>query len=222
MPTVEAAFADALQRTALSGKAEPLRITRRMLLPDGSWTWVNSSGCVQGSHWYMVCKSMQQQVETEQALRSLLLSILRELRTPAQSGLAAAQLLAQRASVARDGEALFLVQAVRASCGLLLGMVSNVLSMRNIESGELEMHPASFDPRAAVNDLLQVCRLGCLQSEIVWTNEAEPLPSTVTADQTHFSQIVQNLVRAALCCRCAHIARDSHRDRPAGDQCAEV
>jgi hypothetical protein len=59
-------------------------------------------------------------------------------------------------------------------------MVSNVLSMRSIESGELEMHPACFDLRAAVDDLLAVCRLGA-QSEIVWSNEEEPLPATVEA-----------------------------------------
>ena len=34
-------------------------------------------------------------------------------------------------------------------------MVSNVLSMRSIESGELEMHVAAFDPRDVVEDLLQ-------------------------------------------------------------------
>ncbi len=141
----------------------------------------------QGPSWYLVCKSLQSQKEKEQALRSLLLSISHELRTPAQSGLAASQLLAARGSVAADDEALFLVQAIGASCRLLLGMVSNVLSMRNIESGELEMHPSAFDPRAAVHDLLQVCRLGCATSDIVWTDEDEPLPAEVT-------------VRGVVCC----------------------
>jgi K+-sensing histidine kinase KdpD len=103
-----------------------------------------------------MCKSMQLHMEREQALRSLLLSTSHQLRTPAQSGLTASELLAERASVAGDAEALFLVQAIGASCRLLLGMVSNVLSMRHIESGELEMHAAVFDPRAAVQDLLQV------------------------------------------------------------------
>jgi hypothetical protein len=68
-----------------------------------------------------VCKSAASQIAKEAALRSLLLSVSAELRTPAQSGLAASQLLAQRASIAGDDEALFLVQAVGASCGLLLG-----------------------------------------------------------------------------------------------------
>jgi signal transduction histidine kinase len=75
-------------------------------------------------------------------------------------------------------------------------MVSNVLSMRNMETGKLEMHPAAFDPHAALNDLLQVCRLGCSQSEnIMWTNASEPLPASVTADRSFFTGVLQNLVR---------------------------
>jgi hypothetical protein len=68
-----------------------------------------------------VCKLLRDQEAKEKAIRRLLLSVLPELRTPAQSGLAAAQLLAQRASVLADSEASFLVQAMSASCGLLLG-----------------------------------------------------------------------------------------------------
>jgi hypothetical protein len=41
-------------------------------------------------------------------------------------------------------------------------MVSNVLSMRSIEAGELEMHVADFDPRAVVEDLLQARAPSCL------------------------------------------------------------
>ena len=121
LPVVQATFADAMQRSAASGRPEPMWLRRRVLLPDGSYTWVHTSGCMQGNQWYLTCKSMQLQVDTEQALRSLLLSTSHELRTPAQSGLAASQLLAQRASVEADEEALYLVQAIGASCRLLLG-----------------------------------------------------------------------------------------------------
>ena len=98
----------------------------------------------------------------------------------------------------QDEEALFLVQAIGASCRLLLGMVSNVLSMRSIEAGELEMHPAEFSPRDALTDLLQVCRLGRAQSDIVWLNEHEPLPTSVTADRNFLNMILQNLLTNAL------------------------
>ena len=68
-----------------------------------------------------MCKLLRKQEEKERSMRSLLLAISHELRTPAQSGLASSQLLAQRASVTEDTEAAFLVQAIGASCGLLLG-----------------------------------------------------------------------------------------------------
>lgn len=155
-------------------------------------------------------------------MRNLLLSINHELREPTQSSLAASQLLAQHADVVQDSEAAFLVQAICASCSFLLGahamhasamlrsclhlvfdayrtycagMVSNAQSMRSIEDGTLDMHVVPFDARAAVRDLLQVCRLGCAQSNIGWTNEAEPLPVLVEADRSFFCQILQNLVR---------------------------
>ena len=94
-----------------------------------------------------------------------------------------------------DQEAAFLVQAISASCGLLLGMVSNVLSMRHIESGTLDMRVVPFDPRAAVHELLQVCRVGC-HTRITWPEEeAALLPATVEGDHMFFIQILQNLVR---------------------------
>jgi signal transduction histidine kinase len=74
-------------------------------------------------------------------------------------------------------------------------MVSNVLSMRNIESGNLDMRVAPFDPRAAVRELLQVCRVGC-HTRIAWPDEeAQLLPASVAGDRTFFIQILQNLVR---------------------------
>jgi K+-sensing histidine kinase KdpD len=154
-----------------------------------------SANAMQGSKWLAVCKLLREQQAKEDGVRSLLLSISHELRTPAQSGLAAAALLARRACVAADAETAFLVQAISASCGLLLGMVANVLSMRGIESGELAMHVAPFEPRAAVADVLNVCRLGRGARDIVWMDEAAPLPTETHGDRTFFCQILQNLVR---------------------------
>ena len=50
---------------------------------------------MQGSKWLAVCKLLRAQQAKEDAVRSLLVSISHELRTPAQSGLAAAALLAR-------------------------------------------------------------------------------------------------------------------------------
>jgi hypothetical protein len=47
LPMIQAAFADAMQRSAASGCAVPIGFTRRLLLPDGSWTWVHTAGCIE-------------------------------------------------------------------------------------------------------------------------------------------------------------------------------
>ena len=199
VPVMDAALGGAAACSqAAGGAAVCFAATRRMKLPDGSFTWIRSSGCVKGNRWFALCRLLAPQMAKEAAMRSLLLRISHELRTPAQSGLAAAQLLAQRESVRGDQEAAFLVQAIGASCGLLLGMVSNVLSMRHIESGTLDMRVAPFDPRAAVRELLQVCRVGC-HTRIAWPDEDAPLlPAVVEGDHMFFIQILQNLVRLLL------------------------
>jgi signal transduction histidine kinase len=197
LPIAAAAFTDAIQRSAAAGgAAASVHVTRRMRVADGTYVPVHTSGCMEGGRWHLVCKRLNAQEAKEKAIRSLLLSISHELRTPAQSGLAATQLLSARASVQGDAEAAFLVQAVGASCGLLLGMVSNATSMRRIEKGELDMHTSLFDPAEALASLLQVCRLGCTAAaaRIDWV-QSEPLPCAALADRTFFCHILQNLVR---------------------------
>jgi hypothetical protein len=118
----KAAVEDAVARSAAAGGAEvAVAFSRRFKFPNGRWCCVHTSGCLQGTRWHFVCKLLRAQEAKERAIRALLLAVSHELRTPAQSGLAASQLLAQRAAVLQDAEAAFLAEAVRASCGLLLG-----------------------------------------------------------------------------------------------------
>jgi hypothetical protein len=58
-------------------------------------------------------------------------------------------------------------------------MVSNVLSMRSIESGELEMHVAEFDPRDVVEDLLQARARACARA-IRWVVILSPRAAMLT------------------------------------------
>ena len=173
---------------------KPFTVKRRLLLPDGSFTWLLCTGCTEGRCVYAVCSDHHEQVAKEAALRALLLSVSRELREPANAILTASALLARRAAVADDAEAAFCVQALGASSCLLLGLITNVLSMRRMQSGTLELHSALFDPGAALRDVLQVCRVACacgLRSELA------PLPAAVEADKTFLGQILQNLVTNA-------------------------
>jgi CheY-like chemotaxis protein/anti-sigma regulatory factor (Ser/Thr protein kinase) len=144
-----------------------------------------------------MCKDVRVQAAKEAALRRLLLAVSRELREPANGVLAAAALLARRESVAQDPEASFCARALGASCRLLLGIVQNVLCMRRVETGELEVSAEAFDPAAAADDVLQVCRLSSAGAATV-TLRAAPLPRAVVGDASVFTQGLQNLVTNAL------------------------
>ena len=190
-------------RSCANGNAPtPLEkpMVRRMRHKDGSWVYVKSAGALVGARWHCVCRSLRGQAERESAVRSLLLAVSREIRTPAQSGLAAAALLAQRPCVRADPEAQFLVSAILSSCSLLLNMASNAISLRSIEAGTLQMRPALFDPAEAVDELLRVCNLGTSgpDGDAPAAASLAPggplLPARVRGDRALFCHALQNLL----------------------------
>ena len=185
-------------------------MVRRMRHKDGSWIYIRSTGALVGARWHCVCRSLRGQAEREAAVRALMLSVSKDIRTPAQSGLAAAALLAQHACIAADAESQFLVSAILASCSMLLNMASNAMSMRSVEEGTLEMRPAVFDPAEAVDELLRVCNLGRARHDggdvrggnarvaALRTPGGLPLPARVRGDCALFCHALQNLLTNAL------------------------
>jgi hypothetical protein len=99
-----------------------------------------------------------------------------DLRTPCHGMQCASQLLAARPAIAADADAVYLLNAVRASCRLMLTTVDNVLSLKLLEaeaaSGRAQpLHDREpLDVRALLADVLDVCRVGCLK-DITWLNE---------------------------------------------------
>jgi signal transduction histidine kinase len=52
------------------------------------------------------------------------------------------------------------VSCIRAGCGLILGIVGNVLTAPEVERGALTLTRDTFSPHAVICDVLQACRLG--------------------------------------------------------------
>ena len=180
-------------------------MVRRMRHKDGSWVYIKSAGALVGERWHCVCRSLRGQAAREAAVRSLMLSVSRDIRTPAQSGLAAAALLAQHSSICADPESRVLVSAIQASCSLLLNMASNAVSLRSVEDGTLEMRPALFDPAEAIDELLRVCNLGRAGHDGADAPKAaalapggRPLPARVRGDCALFCHALQNLLTNAI------------------------
>ena len=192
---------EALKQVRESG-AEHLKVAfppRRFQCKDGSWRWINSMGWMSSTAWCVVCKDISSRFRRESALRTLLLCISAELREPANAIIAACSLLSQHVCVHADADASFLLDSLHASCSLQLCMIANVSSMRSIETGQLALTPAPFDPRAAVDAVLKVCRVNSPQTRIVWTDEQQPLPAVVEgSDRGCFCQIFQNLLTNAI------------------------
>jgi hypothetical protein len=101
----------------------------------------------------------------------------------------ASQLLAARASVASDQEALYLLNAVRGSCSLMLSTINNVLDLRVLEQpgpagrvvavGRMQARQR-LNPRAIFADVLDVCRVACCK-DIAWVNEGDAVNEELEA-----------------------------------------
>ena len=97
--------------------------------------------------------------------------------------------------VTTDEEASFLVRAIASSCGVLVGIISNVFSLKSIEAGELHISPSAFDPAEALRCVVEACRFG---RPVNISVEAEGLPHSVCADRGFFVHIFQNLLSNAM------------------------
>jgi hypothetical protein len=146
----------------------------------------------------------------------------------------ASQLLAACGSVASDGDALYLLKAVSASCALLMGTINNVLDLKMLEAEAELTCPAAaaqaqprpprpprkrdaLHPVALFADVLDVCRVAC-SKDIAWSNEARAgeYPATLEGNPERLRQVIQNV--CTVCIRnagaCPVIARLSCAQLP--------
>jgi hypothetical protein len=142
----------------------------------------------------------------------------------------ASQLLAACGSVASDGDALYLLKAVSASCALLMGTINNVLDLKMLEAEADLAGPAAqprpprpprkrdaLHPVALFADVLDVCRVAC-SKDIAWSNEAHAgeYPATLEGNPERLRQVIQNV--CTVCIRnagaCAVVARLSCTQLP--------
>ena len=151
-------------------------------------------------------RNASEQHAAEASLKALLLSTSYDLRIHAQNIQAASQLLQSRNCVRANEEAAFLADAVHSGCNsLLLGVVANVLELRNLERGEHTLTEAPFGIADAVRHAIQLCRSNARATaaadvDVVWANEAEAselLPDVVCGDEGKCLQIVSNMVSNA-------------------------
>lgn len=193
---------------AQSSASAPVQtsVTFRCARSDGSYIWAQLSGCTTPSHLYAVLRDVSDRKALEESLRGFLACVMGDMRQPLAGVQAASELLAARQCVCEDEEARFLVAAITAACQMLLGIVTNVLSVRSLETGECRAENAPFSVRRMIESVLSVCRMSTAHRtdvNLLWPDEAEAqLPPLMLGDERLLSQCLQNLLTNGACPRC--------------------
>jgi signal transduction histidine kinase len=177
---------------------------------EAEFLWMHIMLCRDGAgHLLTMARSAAGHKTREEALRGFLLVTSHDLRTPAHGIVVAAQLLSARHCIASDEEAASLVDAVSASCSLLLCVISNVLAMKDVDAGgraeaaRRKLPPTRFEPRALLRAVLATCRQGCGlgTTQLRWLDEAgaaSPLPATLEGDAERITHMATSLLVYAL------------------------
>jgi hypothetical protein len=171
----------------------------RMAAAGGGTMACEVAGCASNGALYLVIRDVRARTAAEAALRAFVLATSHDLREPCNAVLVAASLLERRGCVASSSEARFLVAAIRSSCSLLLGIVVNVLTARQLETGALTLNRVVFDPTELIEDVLQACGAArpTRAGGITWARAlGDYLPRLLEGDRDRVAQTLQNLVRA--------------------------
>ena len=212
----------------------------RSMTAAGGSVWCHTCGLVDGDVMYLVCRDVRARKSVELAMRAFTLATTHDVRECCNAVLVSTAVLEKRdcitasagspppsqhnsavsssaaaaaAAAAADDMPLephFLVSCIRTACGLILGIVGNVLTAPQVEEGHMRLDAEVFSPKALLRDVMQACRMGCAAaaqpggSPIVWeeAEEALKLPPLVESDRNRLAQVVQCVRRLLACLRC--------------------
>ena len=195
---------------------------------DGTTIWCRTVGTFHGDSLYLVCRDVRPTKAAELALRLFTLTASSELREPCNTIVVALAVLTHRPCLAAEpssseppsaasvalldagtaDEVRELLDAMTASAQLLQGIISNVVTVPQLEEGRLAPQLSVFSPSELVRNVLRVCRLAASGGVLLMSHGAtvdivlrpdlapglSPLPPLVEADRDRLAQVLQNLI----------------------------
>jgi signal transduction histidine kinase/CheY-like chemotaxis protein len=131
------------------------------------------------------------------AKSDFLSSMSHELRTPLNGILGYAQILSRAAELSpksREG-----VQTIKKSGEHLLSLLEDLLDLAKIEAGKMDLAPKSFDLRAFLGTVADLCRVRADQKDLAFTCEVRGgAVSAVYGDEKRLTQVLLNLLSNAI------------------------
>ncbi|HDS1581173.1 TPA: response regulator [Stenotrophomonas maltophilia] len=131
-----------------------------------------------------------------QAKSAFLATMSHEIRTPLYGVLGTLELLGHTTLDARQSQYL---RTIESSSSVLLQLISDVLDVSKIESGQLSLEPSSFSPRELTESVLRsfAAAATCKGLQILVCTDPR-LPTRVLGDVDRIRQVLGNLLSNAI------------------------
>ena len=134
-----------------------------------------------------------------QAKSEFLSSMSHELRTPLNAIVGFAQLMEMDEAITGNEQHTRAIGHIRAGGDFLLALITQVLDLKRIETGDMEISIGQVNVRDAVGSCLPFIEGGAAKRNIDIINKTrEQILSLVYADQTRLQQVFINLLSNAL------------------------
>jgi cell cycle sensor histidine kinase DivJ len=137
--------------------------------------------------------------QADAAKDRLLATVSHELRTPLNAIIGFSEMIAQEETLMLDARRRKeYAKLINDSGQHLLSVVNGILDLSKMESGDFEIMPEPFEPRAALIDCCTLLSLKAVENGIdLVTRVPEDLP-LITGDPRAFRQVALNLVSNAI------------------------
>jgi PAS domain S-box-containing protein len=127
---------------------------------------------------------------------SFLANISHEIRTPMNAVIGISQLLMDTLLTEKQQK---YIEIIKANGEMLLNIINDVLDFSKIEAGKIEIEKIDFSINEIFNKLLNLFEFQAEQKGILIETYIDPLiPSYLTGDPIHLTQILNNLMSNAI------------------------
>ncbi len=145
----------------------------------------------------IIKKQNNKLIEADNAKTSFLANISHELRTPLNAIIGFSDVLMKQIFGELNEKQLDYIKDINRSSIHLLGLINSVLDFSKIESGSMKLNLSNFEPKNAVQEVINVL-FALLEAKEIKISYKDTYKDKLNADYQKFQQILFNLIGNAI------------------------